>query len=136
MDSVTSPSEDTKSNSPEIETSALEPVKAPNGSTSTPAPLKASEKMAQPPEITSGGSYALHLSSNKSKKSAEQEWAELKNAFPREMKGLKLQLKAVDISGKGTFYRVLGSAYETKTLAAKACEKFKQKKQYCVAVKL
>ncbi|OUS13328.1 hypothetical protein A9Q97_05165 [Rhodospirillales bacterium 47_12_T64] len=122
--------------SSEIETSSLEPVKIPNGSTSTPTPLKDSEKAAQPPKVMPKGNYAVHLSSNKSKKSAEQEWTELRNAFPRETQGLKLRLKSVKITGKGTFYRVLGSAFGTKAAASKACEIFKKKKQYCVAVKL
>ncbi|MEH6631846.1 MAG: SPOR domain-containing protein [Halopseudomonas aestusnigri] len=133
LDSVNNPSEE---NTSEIKTSAIEPVKQTNGSTSTPTPLKASEKVAQPPEIKGKGSYAVHLSSNKSKKSAEQEWVELKNAFPKETQGLQLQLKPVNITGKGTFFRVLGSSYKTKASANKACKIFKQKKQYCMAIKL
>ena len=136
MDSVTNSPEKADENTSEIETSKIEPVKTPTGKTSTPTPLKASEKMAQPPGVKIKGSYAVHLSSNKSKKSAEQEWVELKNAFPKETRGLQLRLKPVNITGKGTFYRVLGSSYETKASADKACEKFKQKKQYCMAIKL
>ncbi|MFD2207560.1 SPOR domain-containing protein [Kiloniella antarctica] len=130
--------------SPEIATSKIEPspvkteiVTAPNGKTSTPVPLKAPEKAAQPPvPVSTKGSYAVHLSSNKSKKSAEQEWNELKNAFPKETQALQLRVKSVKITGKGTFYRVLGSAYPNKSLADEACKKFKSKKQYCMPVKL
>ncbi|WP_299380836.1 SPOR domain-containing protein [uncultured Kiloniella sp.] len=102
----------------------------------TPAPLKNAEKIAQPPIIKTTGKYAVHLSSNKSKTSAEKEWAELRNAFPKETNGLSLQLKPVKITGKGTFYRVLGAAFSDRADANKACEAFKRKKQYCVAVKL
>ena len=102
----------------------------------TPAPLKNAEKIAQPPIIKTTGKYAVHLSSNKSKTSAEKEWAELKNAFPKETNGLSLQLKPVKITGKGTFYRVLGAAFGDRADANKACEAFKRKKQYCVPIKL
>lgn len=106
------------------------------GQVITPAPLKNAEKIAQPPVIKATGKYAVHLSSNKSKTSAEKEWAELKNAFPKETNGLSLQLKPVKITGKGTFYRVLGATFGDRADANKACESFKRKKQYCVAVKL
>ncbi|WP_085902220.1 SPOR domain-containing protein [Kiloniella majae] len=109
---------------------------APKGQKITPAPLKNSEKIAQPPVIKTTGKYAVHLSSNKSKASAEKEWAELKSVFPKETNGLSLQLKPVKITGKGTFYRVLGAAFGNRADANKACESFKRKKQYCAAVKL
>jgi len=123
-----------------IETTALDANDAnsvaPKGQKITPAPLKNSEKIAQPPVIKATGKYAVHLSSNKSKASAEKEWAELKNVFPKETNGLTLQLKTVKITGKGTFYRVLGGAFGDRVEANKACEAFKRKKQYCMAVKL
>ena len=122
--------------SEEIKISATDMKKTEGGSTSTPSPLTESEKNTQPPVAKNNGSYAVHLSSNKSKKSAEHEWQELKNAFPKETKDLKLQLKSIKITGKGDFYRVLGASYKTRDSASKACEKFKLKKQYCSVVKL
>ncbi|KLN59387.1 hypothetical protein WH96_17980 [Kiloniella spongiae] len=124
----------------QIETTALDANDvnsvAPKGQKITLFPLKNSEKIAQPPVIKATGKYAVHLSSNKSKASAEKEWVELKNVFPKETNGLTLRLKAVKITGKGTFYRVLGGTFDDRTEANKACEAFERKKQYCMAVKL
>ena len=101
-----------------------------------PAPLKNAEKIAQPPVIKESGNYAVHLSSNKSKQNAEKEWTDLRNAFPKETSGLSLKLKSIKITGKGTFYRVLGVGFDNKSDANKACEAFKRKKQYCMPIKL
>ncbi|WP_162938028.1 SPOR domain-containing protein [Kiloniella sp. EL199] len=140
LNSLAEKDDDTKKvKEDKIETTALDPDTVKDGQKEpmiTPAPLKSSEKKAQPPVTKTSVTYAVHLSSNKSKASAKKEWAELKNAFPKETDGLSLKLKPVKIIGKGTFYRVLGASFKNKTEANKACEAFKKKKQYCLSIKL
>ncbi|MCZ4280103.1 SPOR domain-containing protein [Kiloniella laminariae] len=128
----------------EIKVTALEPatgvpssdkIKA-DAKTAKPPVQKTATKQPAAPATSSKGTYAIHLASNKSKESAQKEWTELKNAFPQETKGLSFQTKQVEVTGKGTFYRVLGAPFTSREAASTVCEELKRKKQYCAVIKI
>ncbi len=82
----------------------------------------------------SGEAMALHLSSNRSKESAMQEWAQLKAAFPVQLAGLAPAFMRTDLGKKGVFFRVLAGPLPDKPAAARVCSELKKKQQYCAVM--
>lgn len=82
----------------------------------------------------SGKAMALHLSSNRSKESAMQEWAQLKAAFPEQLAGLAPAFMRTDLGKKGVFFRVLAGPLPDKPAAARVCSELKKKQQYCAVM--
>ncbi|WP_282609190.1 SPOR domain-containing protein [Pelagibius sp. Alg239-R121] len=77
---------------------------------------------------------AVHLSSNKSKEAAMQEWSQLKSAFPKQLSGLELDVERADLGKKGVFFRVLAGPFEDKSAARQICSQLKKKQQYCAVM--
>lgn len=82
----------------------------------------------------SSGKFLIQLSSVKSQKRAEAEWARLKKAFPKEFGGRDLVVEKRTIAGRGTFYRVQTGRFETLKAARAMCASLKGKKQACLPV--
>lgn len=82
----------------------------------------------------STGKFLIQLSSVKSQKRAEAEWARLKKAFPKEFGGRELVVEKRTIAGRGTFYRVQTGRFETLKDARAMCATLKSKKQACLPV--
>ncbi|WP_020593280.1 SPOR domain-containing protein [Kiloniella laminariae] len=120
----------------EIKVTALQPASGVPSSDKIKADAKTAKSVTAPKPSSTAGTYAIHLASNKNKESAQKEWKELQNAFPAETKGLTFQTKQVEITGKGTFFRVLAAPFSSKEAADKTCETLKKKKQYCSVLKI
>lgn len=106
---------------------ASEPAMAKTAAAPSPLPAK-QHKAAK------AGQLALHLSSNKTKKAAIQEWAQLKSAFPDQLKNLQLEVTRADLGKKGVFYRVMAGPFPDKPAAARTCAALKKKEQYCAVM--
>ncbi len=92
----------------------------------TPPTSPAKDQMA-----AKAGEMALHLSSNKTKKAAIQEWSQLKSAFPEQLERLKLEVARTDLGKKGVFYRVMAGPFPDKSAASQICAQLRKKDQYC-----
>ncbi len=82
----------------------------------------------------SSGKFLIQLSSVKSQKRAEAEWARLKKSFPKVFAGRELVVEKRTIAGRGTFYRVQTGRFETLKDARAMCASLKSKKQACLPV--
>ncbi len=89
---------------------------------------------AKKPTTSKAGEMALHLSSNKTKKAAIQEWSQLKSAFPDQLKRLNLEIARTDLGKKGVFYRVMAGPFPDKSAASQICAQLKKKDQYCAVM--
>lgn len=106
---------------------ASEPVMAKTAAAPSPAPTKQHK-------IAKAGGMALHLSSNKTKEAAMQEWAQLQSAFPDQLISLHLEIARTDLGKKGVFFRVMAGPLPDKPAAAQICAQLKKKEQYCAVM--
>ena len=77
------------------------------------------------------GAFAVHLSSVRSVASANAEWRRLSGNLGLPGDWPQLTPERVDVTGKGTFYRVAGGAFSSRAAAIRACSEIKAKGQYC-----
>jgi hypothetical protein len=92
------------------------------------------EKPKKEDKVGSGntGKYGVHLASYRSEKGAKRGWKTLKKKFARELKELDFGTTEFDAGkGKGTFVRLMGLGFETKSAANKFCKRLKKRRQYC-----
>ncbi len=112
------------------QTAGKPPANAAGTKTAALPPKKPAKKPAQNP----ASGLALHLSSNKSKEAAQREWAELKSAFPDQLRDLNFRIVRTDLGKKGVFYRVLAGSYADKPAAKQICSQLRKKQQYCAVM--
>lgn len=101
-----------------------------------PAPEPAAQPKASKPQKAASkpNGMALHLSSNRTKESANREWAQLKAAFPEQLGSLDLEIARTDLGAKGVFFRVIAGSFTDKSSAARICAELRKKKQYCAVM--
>lgn len=89
-----------------------------------------------PPASTAAatGDYRVQLASLRSEAAAGTEWKRLQKAYPELLSSISMKVQKVEISGKGTFYRVQAGAM-SETAAKDLCRKLKQRKAECIVVK-
>ena len=83
-----------------------------------------------------GGAYAIHLASVRGPETVAAEWQRLAKLYglPANMDVRPAQ--RIDVAGKGTFYRVLGGQFVSKTQAQDACESLLPAGTYCEALRV
>lgn len=103
---------------------------------SKPAPEPAAGAKASKPQKAAGkpAGMALHLSSNRTKESANREWTQLKTAFPEQLGNLDLKIARTDLGEKGVFFRVMAGSFTDKSSASRICAELRKKKQYCAVM--
>lgn len=119
------------------------PVRKPNlGQRSTPesaTPPPATAAVSPRPAATapaSGGGYRLQLAAMRSPEAAADAWARLAARHPDVLRGLDLVIERADLgSGKGIYYRVQASAYDTEAPASRACAILKERGVGCLVVR-
>jgi len=80
-------------------------------------------------------SYAAHVSSLKSQKQAENEWAKISSAHGDILESIDPIYKKIDIPGKGIFIRLYAGVWPSKAEAQDICRKLKARNLYCSPIK-
>ena len=80
--------------------------------------------------------YAIHLVSVRSKPDARAEWTRLKKLYPEMLGPRSLLTKSVDLSGQGTFIRVLAGPFRGRVTVRNLCKYFERNGQYCAVVRV
>ena len=135
-----------------VETSASEGTSAPGPDPAGPAETAAAEAaatgelptelaaatdgpQAQEPSETSdpaaSGSFAVHLSSVRSKDGTEAEWQKLQAQFPNLLNGRSLAVGKIELAEQGTFYRVMAAPFADVDAAEALCAQLEARDQYC-----
>ncbi|WP_306253590.1 SPOR domain-containing protein [Parvularcula sp. IMCC14364] len=78
-----------------------------------------------------GNAYALHLASYRGESNAAKGWQVLARQYDMYLSGLEPRLRLVDLSAKGTFYRLLAGPYYSRNEAASTCANLKALGAYC-----
>jgi hypothetical protein len=87
------------------------------------------------PEMSSPR-FAIQVAAVRDAAKVPGEWQRLAKRY-QTLAGLKPQAPTmVDVPGKGTFYRVIGGAFATKTEAQAVCEKLRSAGGYCTIAEL
>ena len=79
--------------------------------------------------------WRVQLISTTKQSTAEKLWKELSQKHKALLSDMSHSVTSVEISGKGTFYRLQVGYFQTREMAGALCEKLKAKKQECVPVK-
>ena len=79
--------------------------------------------------------WRVQLISLPSKAGAEKAWPKILKAHSSLLSGLPHDVVAVQIKGKGTFYRLRVGAFAQKSNAQNLCNKLKARKQDCTLTK-
>ncbi len=85
------------------------------------------------PEFPEQPTFAIHLSSLRSKIGTETEWKKLQKRFPDLLGDRELMVRSVELEGQGTFFRVLTGPFAVYAKAQQLCATFKSREQYCLA---
>ncbi len=78
--------------------------------------------------------HAQLMSSNK-KSTVEKAWPKILAKNKALLSNMSYEIKAADIPGKGTFYRLRVGQFKTRDMAAGLCKKLNARKQDCVPAK-
>jgi cell division protein FtsN len=101
----------------------IEQNKAPPASEARPAPPTEPSKPTTP-DIASG-QYVLQIGSYPTRAEAEASWDSFKSKHASVVQDLSDDIKAADLGGKGTWYRLRLGPFTEKGAANAACEKIK-----------
>jgi hypothetical protein len=77
------------------------------------------------------GGFAIHLASIRHAADVPGEWQALTRKHPSLAKLRPRAAEAVEVPGKGTFYRVAGGSFASRNEAARACAPVKAAGAYC-----
>lgn len=120
---------------PPAPTPPPEPVSAPEPAAG-PAPKAVATRVEEPappppPAPTGGGRFALQLAAVPDAAQVGSEWKRLVARYPS-LKGLELQApQAVEVPGKGTFYRVIAGSFASRADAEAMCARLRQAGAAC-----
>lgn len=93
---------------------------------------KEEPKAAAPaPTVSSGSGYKIQLGAYGSQAEAEQNWARISSKHAGILGGFSHVIVKADVPGKGTFYRLRASGFETPDSAKQACTKLSAAGQGC-----
>ncbi len=113
-------------------------VVAPSGTPSAPTPpspsvpTAASSTPPKPPAPVPAGGVRIQLASLPDEATAEREWKRLQKANTDVLGGLSPRVVAVQLEGKGTWYRLQAGPFADRAGAQQACETLKQRKLGCL----
>ncbi len=79
--------------------------------------------------------WHAQLMSSNNKASVEKAWPTILAKNKALLSNMSYEIKAADIPGKGTFYRLRVGQFKTRDMAAGLCKKLKARKQDCVPAK-
>ncbi len=102
-------------------------------------PAKVAEKAVavSKPAVKASGKEIWHaqLMSSNNKASVEKAWPKILAKNKALLSNMSYEIKAAEIPGKGTFYRLRVGQFKTRDMAATLCKKLKARKQDCVPAK-
>lgn len=90
---------------------------------------------AQPAASQSEQSYVVQMASVKSAAAAEGEWQRLRKAHPILLGDMKLAVQTVELSDRGTFYRVQTGPFPNQATAEDLCWQLKSADQDCLVLR-
>lgn len=79
--------------------------------------------------------WRIQVGAVRTQEGAVQEWARILRTNKELVGGLTLQVQEVDVTGKGTFFRIRGGPMADKDAADALCSKLKAKKIPCIPVR-
>ena len=77
------------------------------------------------------GSFAVHLSSERSLEQANDEWRRLAQLFPTLLNDRSLITQEIFLDEQGDFVRVIAGRFEQRSEARDLCVQLEQRGQYC-----
>lgn len=87
-----------------------------------------------PPTRGRGGRFAVHVASVRAPAEVTREWRRITGLHPH-LAGLQLQPpQAIEVAGKGIFYRVAGGPFASQADAQAACDRVRPEGQYCQVI--
>jgi len=102
-----------------------------NRSKQATAPSKPKQQTA----ALTGPVFRIQLAASRNEKGARASWGRLQRKHGDVLGKLDLHLQKIDISGKGTFYRIQAGPFAGVDEARAACRKLKANKQDCLLVR-
>lgn len=133
------PTPDIEAQAPKRENSQPTPANASEASpasASVPSPVAkpATPRPTSEPTRDSGASDAyVQLAALRSRAEAERDWERINATHPVLLKGYRRVIKQVNISGKGTFYRLRIKGFAGKQEASQLCQTLKRRGQDCLS---
>ncbi len=91
---------------------------------------------AATPDLTPRVSFVAHLSSVRTRDGTEAEWQSLQDQFPELLESRTLTVRSIEITDKGTFYRVMAGTFDSFDAAQEFCDQLQASDQYCVVRRL
>ena len=128
---VVSPEIPEDSGAPAEQPVISEPVVQEQKTTEDPEP----EPKAEPAVVVPKEIWRAQLLSSSSKSKVETAWKGILKKHAALLSDMPYQVVPVEISGKGTFYRLQVGDFAKKDMVMNLCEKLKKKKQDCIPVK-
>ena len=115
---------------------AAAPAEAKPAEEPKPTEAKATESGSEATEskAPASGSYRVQLAALRSQDAADNEWKKLQKAHPDLLSNLSVTVVKVDLTGKGTYFRVQAGAL-SEAAAKQLCSQLKQRKAECIVVK-
>ncbi|MBC8158726.1 MAG: tetratricopeptide repeat protein [Alphaproteobacteria bacterium] len=97
------------------------------------APAMAAPQQGEEKAMAAKGPQpAVHLASYRSRKAADNGWAQLSRSQKNLLGGFRHEIKQINLGrGKGTFYRLIAGPVASEAAAEKLCRTLKQRRQYC-----
>lgn len=104
----------------------VEEVKKEESKATAPAPAP-----TPAPAVSSGSGYKVQLGAYGSEAEAEQNWARISGKHAGILSGFSHVIVKAEVPGKGTFYRLRVSGFETPDMAKQTCAKLSAAGQGC-----
>lgn len=118
---------------PPLPTQQTQPATAP--APAAAAPAAAAQTPAAPPRSGVVSGWKIQLAALRSEAEVQADWAR-RQAQHRDLLGdLTLQIQRVEVSGRGTFYRMQAGPLADKAAADALCGRLKAVKMDCLSVK-
>lgn len=110
---------------------AAKPAAAAKPSASKPPAAKPAAAPPPSAKAASGRGYAIHVESVRDAAVVAGEWRNLVKKYPSLAPLPPRPAEAVEIPGKGTFFRIAGGSFASRDEAARACAPLKAAGAYC-----
>lgn len=99
-----------------------------------PTEAKATESGSTESKSAASGSYRVQLAALRSQDAADGQWKKLQRTYPDLLSSLSVTVVKVDLTGKGTFFRLQAGAL-SESAAKELCSQLKKRKAECIVVK-
>ena len=81
---------------------------------------------------SSGGGYAVQITSQRTAAEAQASFRELRARFPNQLGGREPMIRRADLGAKGTFYRAMVGPFASSEQAAELCSGLKAAGGSCI----